>query len=100
VSFSNNTAHPAPPQAIAPPRAARRDLPGQEGPGRVMLEVHAPRRISASGTAALVTNSLLLTGLLTGQIPATPQLVWPLVTLSIAGMAYDLGRTAITHDRL
>lgn len=100
MSLSNNPAHPAPSPAIASPRAARRDLPRQEGPGRVTLEVHAPRRISATGSAAVLSNSLLITGLISGQIPATPQLVWPLVALSIASMAYDLGRKAITYERL
>ncbi|MCX4673539.1 hypothetical protein OG453_44070 [Streptomyces sp. NBC_01381] len=99
MSLGSNDAHPTPPQAIAPPRAARRDLPRQEGPGRVTLEVHA-RRISATGSAAVLSNSLLVTGLISGQIPATPTLAWPLVALSIASMAYDLGRKAITHDRL
>jgi hypothetical protein len=75
-------------------------FPRQEGPGRVTLEVLAPRRVSATGSAAVLSNILLVTGLVSGQIPATPELVWPLVALSIAGMAYDLGRKAITRDRL
>ncbi|TGB16053.1 hypothetical protein [Streptomyces sp. MZ04] len=100
MSLGNNDAHPTPPQTIAPPRAARGGLPRQEGPGRVTLEVHAPRRISATGSAAVLSHSLLVTGLISGQIPATPTLVWPLVALSIASMAYDLGRKAITLDRL
>ncbi|MFH8701319.1 hypothetical protein ACWGKK_36560 [Streptomyces chartreusis] len=60
--------------------------------------MHAPRRISATGSVAVLGNILLVTGLISDQIPATPALVWPLVTLSIASMAYDLGRKALNSS--
>ncbi|MFJ9692651.1 hypothetical protein [Kitasatospora sp. NPDC101183] len=38
---------------------------------------------------------MLGAGLVHGTIPADPALVWPLVTLTIASMAYDLGNRAL-----
>ncbi|MGC9539939.1 hypothetical protein [Streptomyces sp. UG1] len=95
MSVSKRPARPA-----SPPAAVRRDMREREGLGRVTFEVSAPRKLTATGSGAVLSNSLLITGLVSGQIPATPELVWPLVALSIASIAYDLGRKAITHDRL
>lgn len=99
MSLSNNAARPTVPPATAPPRAGRCDLPRQQESGRVILEVRAPVWGSTTGIAAVLSNSLLVTALISGQIPPTPGLIWPLVSLSVASMAYDLGRKAITDDR-
>ncbi|MFJ1874325.1 G protein-coupled receptor family protein [Streptomyces chartreusis] len=97
MSVSNNATHRSSSHQHRP-RAVTR--PNRKGPTEVTLEVHAPRRISATGSAAALSNTLLVTGLISGQIPVMPTLVWPLVTLSVASMAYDLGRKAITTNRL
>lgn len=78
---------------------AHRDLRERESPGWMILEVSAPRRSSATGSHALLGSSLLVAGPVSGRIPATPGLVWPLVTLSVAGMAYGLGRKALMRNR-
>jgi hypothetical protein len=96
VSVSKRRAQPASPPATVDHRDVRR----REGLGRVTFEVSAPRQLTATGSGAVLSNSLLITGLVSGHIPATPALVWPLVALSIASMAYDLGRKALTRDRL
>ncbi|MFE4422022.1 hypothetical protein [Streptomyces sp. NPDC056817] len=48
-----------------------------------------------SGSSAFMGSSLLAAGLVGGYVPPSPALVWPLVVLSIASMAYDLGHRAL-----
>ncbi|MFJ3799919.1 hypothetical protein ACIPSJ_27000 [Streptomyces sp. NPDC090088] len=44
-------------------------------------------------------SGVLAAALAGGHIPPETALVWPLVALSIAGMAYDLGREALQRNR-
>ncbi|MFJ1961815.1 hypothetical protein [Streptomyces massasporeus] len=63
--------------------------------GRVRLEFAVPQGPSLSSSGAVLGSALLSAGLAGGHIPPTPALVWPLVAMSVAAMAYDLGRRAL-----
>ncbi|MFG2732253.1 hypothetical protein [Streptomyces canus] len=80
------------PQRPAVPSATDQVRPEKSG---VMLQFTAPRHPDLVGGGAVLGSSLLAAGLAGGHIPPTPALVWPLVALNIAGMAYDLGRKAL-----
>jgi len=84
--FDRTPEHPAAPSPINQVR------PEQNG---VMIQFTAPRRADLVGGSAVLGSSLLAAGLAGGHIAPTPAVVWPLVALNIAGMAYDLGRKAL-----
>ncbi|MFF7333414.1 hypothetical protein [Streptomyces sp. NPDC008150] len=81
------------------PRAARR----RRTSGRSPADAGAAGRTDAAGNGgflggSVLNGTLLLTGLVSGRIPATPQLLWPLVILSIAILGHDLCRRRLTSD--
>lgn len=81
------------------PRATRR----RRTPGRRPVDAVTAERVATGGNGGfpgggVLNGTLLLAGVVSGRIPATPQLVWPLVALSVAIMGHDLCRRALTAD--
>lgn len=58
----------------------------------VMVRVAVP---SAPTCAAVLGTGSVTTALVGGTVPADSPLVWPLVVLAVASMAYDLGVRAL-----